>query len=383
LSGEVARRPVIDERRNPVIRIRQTLLALAVAMLGTAGTAAAAELPPAIRFAGVGAGYGQPFGSGIFAVAQLKGFMDAEFVDTGVKLDWSYFTGTGPAINEAIANGQADFAQYGAIPNIIGYANGLATRILLPSGDVNMLAVVRNELPVQSVKDLKGRKIAVQKATIIHWALLKAIAASGLAERDVTIVDLKNPDTFAALASGSIDAAFGASYILPLRDQGIVRVIYSTKDGGPQATGFGAIVVGDAFQKRYPEATQRVVDGLVKAARWLGEDANRDEVLRIWARAGVSYEILSEDFGGRPLRDQFDPLIDDFFITQYRDAIAFEKQEKLIRRDVDMTAWLEPRYLAAALDRLDLKGFWPRRSAAGIPSAGEPASDAAPPHRSN
>jgi sulfonate transport system substrate-binding protein len=347
-------------------RIRNTLLALAVAAIGASG-AAAADLPPVIHFAGVGSGFGLPFGQGIFAVAQVKGLMQAEFADTGVKLDWSYFTGTGPAINEALANGQADFAQYGSIPNIIGYANGLPTRILMSYGGTNILAVARKDLPIETIRDLRGRKVAVQKATIIHWALLKALEANGLAERDVTIVDLKNPDTFAALASGSIDAAFGASYILPLRDQGIVKVIYSTKDGAPQATGFGAIVVLDAFQKKYPEATQRVVDGLVKAARWLGQDENREEVLRIWARSGVPYEIVAEDFAGRALRDQANPLIDDFYIAQYRDAIAFEKQQKLIRRDVDLTQWLEPRYLAAALDRLDLKSFWPRRSVEGVP----------------
>jgi sulfonate transport system substrate-binding protein len=354
-------------------RVFQTLLALAVAAIGTG--AAAADLPPVIHFAGVGSGYGQPFGQGIFAVAQVKGFMEAEFADTGVKLEWSYFTGTGPAINEALANGQADFAQYGSIPNIIGYANGLPTRILMSYGGTNILAVARKDLPIQSVKDLRGRKIAVQKATIIHWALLKALAANGIAEREVTIVDLKNPDTFAALAAGSVDAAFGASYILPLRDQGIVRVIYTTKDGAPQATGFGAIVALDAFQRKYPDATQRVVDGLVKAAHWIGQDANREEVLRIWARSGVSYEIIAEDFAARALREQINPLIDDFYLAQYRDGIEFERQQKLIRRDVDLTTWLEPRYLAAALDQLDLKGFWPRRSADGVPLSRQSAAD--------
>ncbi|MDB5408189.1 MAG: sulfate ester transporter substrate-binding protein [Rhodospirillales bacterium] len=348
-----------------MIRIRQTLLAAAVA-IGSVGVAAAAELPPVIHFAGVGSGFGLPFGQNTFAVAQVKGVMEAEFAGTDVRLDWGYFTGTGPAINEALANGQADFAQYGSIPNIIGYANGLPTRILLSYGGTNIFAVARKDLPIQSIKDLRGRKIAVQKATIIHWALLKALQANGLTERDVTIVDLKNPDTFAALAAGSIDAAFGASYILPLRDQGIVKVIYSTKDGGAQATGFGAIVVTDSFQKRYPEATQRVVDGLVKAGRFIGEDENREEVLRIWAKSGVPYEIIAEDFAGKPLRAQTNPLIDDFYLAQFRDAIEFEKQQKLIRRDVDLTAWLEPRYLADALKRLDLENFWPHRSADGL-----------------
>jgi sulfonate transport system substrate-binding protein len=348
-----------------MIRIRQTILALA-AVIGSAA-AAAADQPPVIHFAGVGSGFGLPFGQNTFAVAQVKGIMDAEFAGTGVKLDWQYFTGTGPAINEALANGQADFAQYGSIPNIIGYAGGLPTRILMSYGGTNILAVARKDLPIQSIKDLRGHTIAVQKATIIHWGLLKALQANGLSERDVTILDLKNPDTFSALAAGSVDAAFGASYILPLRDQGIVKVIYSTKDGGAQATGFGAILVTDAFQKKYPEATQRVVDGLLKAQQFIGDEANREEVLRIWAKSGVPYEIIAEDFAGKTLREQTNPLIDDFYLAQYRDAIAFEKQQKLIRKDVDLNAWIERRYLDDALARLDLKDFWPHRTPDGLP----------------
>ena len=66
----------------------------------------------------------------LLAIAQVKGFVADEFKDAPVKLEWTYFTGTGPAVNEAIANGRLDFAQYGALPNVVGRANGLPTHII-------------------------------------------------------------------------------------------------------------------------------------------------------------------------------------------------------------------------------------------------------------
>jgi sulfonate transport system substrate-binding protein len=339
--------------------------AIASVLAAPSGRAVAENLPDKIRIGDVGFGFGQPFGRGLIAIADAKGFLADEFKDTPVKLEFTYFVNTGPAINEAFANKQIEFAAYGAVPNSIGRANGLPTRILMSYGGTTIFAGVRSELPVNSVKDLKGLKIAVQKATIIHWSLITSLKQNGLSERDVTLVDLKNADQLAAISAGSVDAIYGASFFLPLRDKGIVRVIYNSNEQGAKATGIGAVVVSDEFQKTYPDATARFTRGLLKAAQWLGDDKNREEAFTIWERTGVTSDVLHEEFKGVSLRDQFDPLIDDFYRAQYRDVIAFDHDQKLIRNDVDFDQWIEPKYLNAALSALDLTRYWPERSADG------------------
>lgn len=339
------------------------LLAAAVGTLPF--TAQAENLPEKIRIGDVGFGFGQPFGRGLTAIADAKGFIAEEFKDTPVKLEFTYFVNTGPAINEALANKQLDFASYGAVPNVIGKANGLPTRIILSYGGTTIFAGARSELPINSVKDLKGRKIAVQKATIIHWSLITSLRQAGLTEKDVTLVDLKNADQLAAISAGSVDAIYGASFFLPLRDKGVVKVIYNSNEQGAKATGFGAVVVDDSFQKAYPDATRRITRGLLKAAAWLADDKNREEAFTIWQRTGVTNAVLQEEFKGTSLRDQFNPLLDGFFQAQYKDVIAFDKEQKLIRKDVDLQEWIEPKYLNAALKELKLENTWPQRSADG------------------
>ncbi|QHE75816.1 ABC transporter substrate-binding protein [Hydrogenophaga sp. PBL-H3] len=329
----------------------------------TAFSAHAQNLPEAIRFGGFGQGFGQPYGLALLAVAQGKGFIAEEFKGAPVKLSFEYLTGTGPAINEAIANDRLDFAQYGSLPNIIGKAGGLPTRIVASYGYTTVFALSRKDLDVKSFKDLKGRKVAVAKGTVLHWALLKALQDSGLTLRDIQLVDLKTADQLAALTAGSVDAAVGSSSLLTLRDKGVGKVFYSSKELGAKASGFGAITVTEGFEKRYPEATQRVANALVKSAHWLSQEANREEAYRIWALSGVPVQAFKDDFDGVALKDVFNPRVDAFLLSQYDDAIEFTKDNKLIRNDIDVAKWAAPAYVETALKAQGLENFWPRRNA--------------------
>ncbi len=344
--------------------IRSLLLSL-LTLFGGAGIAAAAEpAPGAIHFGAVGSGYGQQVGTQLIAIAHIKGFIQAEVGDA-VKLDFNYFTGTGPAINEAIANGQLDFAQYGSLPSIILRATGVGTKLIASGGGTNIYGVVRTGLPINSIKELKGHSVTIQKATILHWSLLETLKANGLTERDITILDLKTADQLAALASGSADAEFGTASVLPLRDQGLVKVIYTSQRDDPRATGPSAFFVTDAFAAKYPETTQHVVNGFIKAALWVAQPENREEALQIWAKSGVSYASLKEEYANEQLHDRLDPRLDDFFRGQYADGIDFAKQQKLTRKDVDLSQWVDPSYEAKALATLGLQNYWPNRDVNG------------------
>ncbi|WP_113273418.1 ABC transporter substrate-binding protein [Agrobacterium cavarae] len=345
-------------------RLLSTLLLAATVALGGA-TANAEDAPSTIRFGDVGFGFGTPFGVGLQAIADAKGFIADEFKGTPTKVEFTYFTGTGPAINEALSNGQLDFASYGAVPNIIGKANGLDTVILASYGGTTIFGAARPDLDIKSIADLKGKRVAIQKATIIHWGLITALKNAGLSEKDITIVDLKNADQLAAIAAKSVDAVFGADFLLPLEDKGVAKIFYKSSDAGASGDGFGAFLVTDKFRKAYPEATQKVVTGFVKAAQWLADDKNRDEAFKIWSRAGSPIEVISKSNAGSLLGQKYNPRLDDFFTSRYQSGIAFDREQKLIRRDVDLDAWVDRTYVDNAVRSLKLEKLWPDRSATG------------------
>jgi len=346
-------------------RLLSTLLLAATVALGGAAAANAEDAPATIRFGDVGFGFGTPFGVGLQAIADAKGFIADEFKGTPTKVEFTYFTGTGPAINEALSNGQLDFASYGAVPNIIGKANGLDTVILASYGGTTIFGAARPDLDIKSIADLRGKKVAIQKATIIHWGLITALKNAGLSEKDITIVDLKNADQLAAIAAKSVDAVFGADFLLPLEAKGVAKIFYKSSDTGASGDGFGAFLVTDKFRKAYPDATQKVVTGFVKAAHWLADDKNRDEAFKIWSRAGSPIEVIAKSNAGSSLGQKYNPRLDDFFTSRYQSGIAFDREQKLIRRDVDLDAWVDRTYVDNAVKSLKLETLWPDRSATG------------------
>jgi sulfonate transport system substrate-binding protein len=331
-------------------------------LLASGTAAVAAEIPPReIRLAAVSAGYGKPFGLAVIGIVQARKLIEEELKAHNVRVTWTFPDGAGPAINEGIANGQIDFASYGDLPNIIGRSGGLPTRILASRGAEIIYVAVRTGVRAQTIAELKGLRVTLQRGTILHQAFDRLLAENGLAESDVQLFDLKTQDQNPALAAGSVEAVVGTVTLLNLRDQGVVRIIYTTH-GKLTPDGFGAFVVADEFARRYPATTEAVVRAYVKAAHWGGDPKNRNAVLEIWGQAGTSRAVLAESFQGVNLRTQLDPRLDDFYLATLKNEAAFAQSNKLVRSPVDIEAWIDRAPIAAALRDLNVTSFWPART---------------------
>ncbi|MDB5359278.1 MAG: hypothetical protein JWO51_575 [Rhodospirillales bacterium] len=340
-------------------------------VLGTALTAVPALADPVtirIGYPGVGAD-NRPFASGdIVAVAHAGHFVEDEFAnDPDIKIEWTFFRGAGPALNESLAAGHLDFAAgLGDLPSIVGRANGLKTRFILTDKvrDTIYLAVRPNS-GINRVEDLAGHRLSEFKGTNLQLAADKVLAAHGLSERNARFINLDTGSALAALTAGEIDGTFGSIELLGLRDRGIVELPYSTK---AEAANFGrhsATFVTEAFDQAHPELVQRFVDAFVKAARFGADEAHRSAVFDLWAKAGYPPQAFAEDFADERLANRISPLIDAYVISRYRDQAAHVRQYGLIRKDIDVDSWFEPKYLEAALKAQNLESFWPQYDAEG------------------
>jgi len=340
---------------------RASLGAIAGLVLSGASAFAAEQPPATIRLAAVSAGYGKPFGLAVIGIVQARKLIEAELKAANVRITWTFPDGAGPAINEGIAAGQIDFAAYGDLPNIIGRAGGLPTRIIASRGAEIIYVAVRSGVRARTIAELKGLRVTLQRGTILHQAFDRLLAENGLSESDVQLFDLKTQDQNPAIAAGDVDAVVGTVTLLTLRDQGLVRIIYTTR-GKVTPDGFGAFVVSEDFARRYPDTTNAVVRAYVKAARWGGIPANRTAALDIWGRAGTPRNLLIESFQGVDLRKQLDPRLDPFYLSTLRSEVAFAEANKLIRSPVDIEAWIDRSYIDTAVRYLQLTSFWASRS---------------------
>src|SRR5207245_3822792 len=66
--------------------------------------------------------------------------------------------------------------------------------------------VVAKDSPLKSVADLKGKKVALNKGSNVHYLLVKALEKAGLKYTDIQPVFLAPADALAAFTRGTVDA---------------------------------------------------------------------------------------------------------------------------------------------------------------------------------
>jgi sulfonate transport system substrate-binding protein len=359
---------------RPWLKVLHWALPLAMAL--TAGSAWTAPQPASIRIAAPDQSAGSlPFaGNNPIALAHLRGALEQEFAADGIKIEWSFFKGAGPAINEAFANRQIDFAYLGDLASIIGRAGGLQTRFLFAVRGSNLYLGSAPDASISRLQDLKGKRVALFRGTADQLALGRALAEVGLHERDLRIVNLDWTAARAAIAAGQVDAAWQGSGLLAVAERGQIKIALSTQTlHNRRATTQSGLVGTQAFIDQYPALTQRLIKVLVQQAHWAADPAHQAELLQAWAQqGGRPLKLLQREFAGEDLRFRFSPRIDTFITTSYVESVQTAQSLGLIRSGFDARAWLEPRFVDAALRELKWQHHWPSYDANGQAPAPRP-----------
>lgn len=137
------------------------------------------------------------------------GQLDKVLAPAGVKVEWAEFPG-GSQLVEALYAGAIDFGHASDAVSVFQQASGkglayLAAESPYPSG---IGVLVPQDSPIRTVRDLKGRRVAVGKGYNVQYALIKALEANGLRYGDIEPVYIVTAsDTIAAYQSGKVDAA--------------------------------------------------------------------------------------------------------------------------------------------------------------------------------
>ena len=350
--------------------LRRWRTALTAALLGGAALLAQAASPEVIRIGVATAGGGDPvtWGGSPGGVLRNQRWLEDALKGSGVKVEWLFFKGAGPAVNEAISNKQIDFAYQGDLPSLVGRSNGLNTKLLLTSGARNNLYLVTPpQSEIQSIQDLKGKKVSIFRGTNGHIVVVNLLAANGLAERDLKGVNLDAGSAQAALVSNGVEAAFGGFEWFKVRDKGLAKIVYSTRGKDPAFTRQAGLVVRTEFEQAHPQEVQRVVDVFVRAAQWASDEKNRSALFDEWAKSGTAVTSWSAEFEGQSLAERNSPLLDDFIVGRYKAVASDALKLKLIRKSVTVDDWIERKYLNAALKSQKLESYWTPFDKAGKP----------------
>ena len=173
-----------------------------------------AVLSVSIVAAAVGASYGQDKVVRIgfqkydkLVLLKSKGTLEDKLKAVGFKVVWTEFP-SGPPLLEALNVGAIDFGNTGEAPPIFAQAAGAPIQYVAyePPAPKGEAILVPKDSPLKSVVDLKGRKVALNKGSNVHYLLVKALEKAGVKYSEIEPVFLAPADARAAFERGAVDA---------------------------------------------------------------------------------------------------------------------------------------------------------------------------------
>jgi sulfonate transport system substrate-binding protein len=195
-------------------------------------------------------------------------------------VSWSQFAGA-PMLLEALNAGAIDAGSVGDAPFVSAVAAAIpvkAVSVTRADGAVTACVVPRDST-IQSVPDLKGKRIATLRGQTGHFLVLAALDRAGLQPGDVKFVFIDPSAAKAALSAGAVDAwaTWGPYISLAKLNDGAREIVNGHDLMSGQSYMLAADKAIDAKRALLADFLRRL-----RLARDWGT-AHPDEQARVWA----------------------------------------------------------------------------------------------------
>jgi sulfonate transport system substrate-binding protein len=250
---------------SPIHVTRRHALASGAALglgltLGTTGLTARAQASKEVLRVGF-----QKYGT--LTLLKARGDLEKRLAPLGIEVKWSEFP-AGPQLLEGLNVGSIDFGTVGEAPPIFAQAAGadlvyVANQPPAPQAEA---IVVPKDSPLKSVADLKGKKVALNKGSNVHYLLVKALEKAGVAYTDIQTVFLPPADARAAFERGAVDAwAIWDPFLAAAEEQIGARVL---TDGRSLVSNHQFYLASRPYADKNPQVVAAIIDELVKLDAW-------------------------------------------------------------------------------------------------------------------
>lgn len=262
-------------------------------------------------------------------VEKEKGIFAKTFSEYNLPVEYSNLT-TGPEQTQALASGDIQFLNaVGATSVILAAANDSDIKIVSMYGRApQAYRLFAKGDAIKSAADLKGKKIAGPKGTILHEMLVAYLATANLTEKDINFVSMAIPDAQAALAAGQVDGALLAGPVAYNMGKEGYTVV-TTGEGLVDGTIVTA--TSNAFYEKNPELVKAFLKAQKETLDYIQK--NEEEVMGITAKeTELSADAVKEMY---PMYN-FDAAISASDIEAMKKTEKFMKDNAMIEKDVDI-----------------------------------------------
>lgn len=208
---------------------------------------------------------------GKLVLLKSKGSLEPKLKALGYSVKWSEFN-AGPALLEGINVGALDFGNTGEAPPIFAQAAGAPIRYIAfePPAPKGEAILVPKDSPLKTVADLKGKKVALNKGSNVHYLLVKALEKANVKYADITPVFLAPADARAAFERGAVDAwviwdPFQASAEAAIGARTLA-------DGTDTVSNYQFYLASQKFVESEPKLVDVILDSLREVDDWAKTD---------------------------------------------------------------------------------------------------------------
>ncbi|WP_062379398.1 sulfonate ABC transporter substrate-binding protein [Pseudomonas abietaniphila] len=214
---------------------------------------------------------------GTLVLLKAKGSLEKKLAEQGVQVQWTEFPG-GPQLLEGLNVGSIDFGVTGETPPVFAQAAGADLLYVAsePPAPTSEAILVPKDSLITSVKDLKGKKVVLNKGSNVHYLLVRALEEAGLKYTDIQTVFLPPADARAAFERGSVDAwVIWDPYQAAAEQQLQARTL---RDGKGIVDNNQFYLATRPYAKQHPNVIQTLVEEVRAVGEW--SKANPEEVTR-------------------------------------------------------------------------------------------------------
>jgi sulfonate transport system substrate-binding protein len=250
---------------------------------------------------------------------KAHGALEKKLAPLNVEVKWLEFA-AGPQLLEGLNLGSIDFGYVGEVPPIFALAAGaplVYTAYELPTPEAEGILVPKDS-PIRTIADLKGRKIAFNKGSDVHWLVVKALEDAGLKYGDIQPAYLTPADARAAFQNGAIDAwAIWDPFFVAAQTQIGARVLTTAKGIVNRHQYF---VSTRSFSEKNAEVVKILMQELGEVGQWV-RDNYAEAAKELAPIQGLESDIIEASL--RHYEHIYKPIDDAVLADQQRIADTF------------------------------------------------------------
>ncbi|VWC88654.1 ABC transporter substrate-binding protein [Burkholderia aenigmatica] len=204
---------------------------------------------------------------GNFVVLKARGTLEKRLASQGVTVQWLEFP-AGPQLLEGLNAGAIDVGTVGETPPIFAQAGGvdfvyIGNEPPAPQGEA---IVVLPDSPIRNVAQLRGKKVAFNKGSNVHYLLVKALEHAGLTYADIQPIYLTPADARAAFVQRSVDAWVIWDPYLAAAERQIGARVIANGEGLVRNTQY--YLAARKYAAAHPQVLRALLDEVDAVDRW-------------------------------------------------------------------------------------------------------------------